>query len=356
MGLMSRLFGRTEDRSGAGYEATILGAFEAQAAGGAVTAASTAALEIASSAVARAFAAARVVGPAGRVEAVNAHVRAQIGRSLIRLGEQVLAVDVDPAAGVRLHVAGFWDVYGPSSDPAGWTYRVSLYGPSGTVTRYDVPAGGVVHCRYLTDPVRPWEGVAPLRAASIAGRLSAEVAAALADEAAGPRGTLIPTPDDPTEPKTTAIATAVRGLRGSLAFVESMNARATGGMATPQDDWKPRRLGLAAPAAAVELAAQATGEVLSACGVPSGMFGEGGDGTGQREAFRRFLTATINPLGELVSAELSEKLDAPIRLDFSALRASDTQGAARAAGALIKGGVEVERALALAGLENDPHQ
>ncbi len=211
-------FKRTETRStGGGYEAGILGAFEASATATPRVAA-TAALEAASGLVARSLATATVEGPARLTAGVTPAVLAQAGRSLIRQGEQVFEIDVDPDGAVRLLTAGYHDVYGPA-DPEGWTYRVSRYGPSGTTTRH-LPAAGVVHLRYLTDPARPWCGVAPLHAASIAGRLSAETAHALADEVAGPRGSLLPLPVDGDDPSLSALKQDIKALAGRVATVQ----------------------------------------------------------------------------------------------------------------------------------------
>ena len=49
-------------------------------------------------------------------------------------------------------------------------------------------------------------------------------------------------------------------------------------------------------------------------------------------------------------SEFQRVLETPIKLDSSPLMAQDTQGRARAASALLGAGVEVERALRLAGL------
>lgn len=210
---------RTETRSsdGEGYEGAILSAFE----GGATNPAradATAALEAASSLIARCLASATVEGPGHLAGAVTASVLAQAGRSLIRSGEVVYEIDVSDAGTVRLLTAGFHDVYG-GSDPLTWNYRTSVYGPSGTTTRY-LPAAGVVHLRYLVDKVRPWCGVAPLRAATIAGKLSAETAAALADAEGGPRGNLLPLPVDGEDETITLLKKDLRTLAGKLAFVE----------------------------------------------------------------------------------------------------------------------------------------
>ena len=58
-----------------------------------------------------------------------------------------------------------------------------------------------------------------------------------------------------------------------------------------------------------------------------------------------------NPLGDLLAAELADKLAAPrLRLTFDRLFASDLSGRARAFGSLVQGGMNKDRAAALAGL------
>ena len=53
----------------------------------------------------------------------------------------------------------------------------------------------------------------------------------------------------------------------------------------------------------------------------------------------------------VVAAELRVKLDSPgLSLDFSALFASDLSGRARAFGSLVKAGMPLQEAAALAGL------
>ena len=338
---------KTETRSG-GYEGAILGAFEA-AATATPRAQSTAALEAASSLIARCLASATVEGPAHLISGVTPAVLAQSGRSLIRLGEQVFELDVTTTGTVRLLAAGYHDVYG-GADPLSWTYRTSVYGPSGTTTRH-LPAAGVVHLKYLTDPVRPWCGVAPLRAAAIAGRLSAEVSHALADEVSGPRGSLLPLPVDGDDPTVEPLKADVRNLRGKIAFVESvrtMHAGAAGN--APQDDWKPRRLGANPAASEVALLGRAFVEVASACGCPAVLFSETGDGTARREAFRQFMHTTLEPVARLISTELTAKMESPIALNLDRLFAADLAGRARAFQSMVGGGMATDKAAGLAGL------
>ena len=90
-------------------------------------------------------------------------------------------------------------------------------------------------------------------------------------------------------------------------------------------------------------------EVLSACGVPPSLFLDA-DGTGQRESFRRFLHTTLQPLARIVASELSDKLEADVRLNLDGLFAADLSGRARAFQSLVGGGMDIGKAASLAGL------
>ena len=59
----------------------------------------------------------------------------------------------------------------------------------------------------------------------------------------------------------------------------------------------------------------------------------------------------LQPVAGLVQHELRAKLDAPgLKLSFDALFASDLSGRARAFGSMVKAGMDVSKAAALAGL------
>ena len=59
----------------------------------------------------------------------------------------------------------------------------------------------------------------------------------------------------------------------------------------------------------------------------------------------------LRPSGEIVAAELADRLGTPgLRLDFSALFASDITVRARAFASMVQAGMNVEKAAALSGL------
>ena len=75
-----------------------------------------------------------------------------------------------------------------------------------------------------------------------------------------------------------------------------------------------------------------------------------GEGTRQRESYRRFLHATIVPLARVLQDELSAKLDGEVALSFGRLFTGDLSGRARAFQSLVNGGMDLAKAAALAGL------
>ena len=338
---------RTEHRQ-ASYTDGIVSAILARASGTHADVAATAAVEAAAGALSRAFASAEIMPNTPATRGITPDVLAQIGRALIVPGEIVLIIAVREGR-VRLLPAASFDVTG-AADASTWRYRCDLAGPSGSVT-VSRPAEGVIHCRYSTDPARPWVGVGPLDRARLSGRLSAELEAALGDEASGARGHVLPIPTDGQDDTVSNLRKDIGSLRGKTALVETTAAAwGDGRHAAPRGDYEPKRIGANPPVSLTTLRSDAALAVLSACGVPVELV-TSGDGTGQREAWRRFLYGTVQPLAACVSSELAVKLDTPpVTLGFDKLFASDLSGRARAFQSMVGGGMAVDRAAALAGL------
>ena len=224
------------------------------------------------------------------IAAVTPSVLACVGRELVRRGESLWAVDVRGGQ-LTLTPAGSWDVAG-GADPKTWFYRLDLFGPSGNKTRI-YPAASVLHFKYATDPERPWHGISPLGYARLSGKLAANLELRLGEEASAPTGSLLPVPadggsggdDDPLA----SLKADLGGLQGSVALIETTSAAwGEGRGAAPQSDWKPQRMGANPPATLAELRGAAAMDVLAACGVPPGLASDKAEGSGQREAWRRF--------------------------------------------------------------------
>ena len=311
--------------------------------------------------MARAFASARVEPQTPTTAAVTPAVLASIARSLIRRGESMHVIDVDQTGRVDLLDCGSWELHGGVSRST-WRVRATMQGPDVAVSR-DVPYAAVSHVMYATDPARPWLGVSPLAWAVSTGRLAAALERALGDEAGGPVGSLVPVPegqeeptdDDPDPDPLAALRADLAALRGTVALVETQAGGWGDKGGRPDSDWKPRRVGANPPAALAELRTGAALTVFGACGVPPSLVTLPADGTGQREAWRRFLHGSVSPVARLVETELRAKLDTPdLRLDFGSLYAADVAGRARAWRSLVgksTASMDPDKAARLAGLE-----
>lgn len=296
---------RRETRADSSYTDALVAAITSNAAGQATAfPTATAALEAAAGFVGRAFAAAEVSAAVPMLPALSPGCLSMIGRALIRRGEIVLVIQVADGR-LTLLPAASHDVDG-GPDPATWRYRCTVGGPERTITYNHVPAEGVVHLSYATDPEHPWRGYGPLQVAQIAGRLSAATAAALADESGAPRGSFLPVPGDGSDPTLSSLRGDIRKAKGAMLVAESGDWDRSG--SAPNTTWQARRFGAMPPAPLVELLKRSTAEVLAACGLNASLWGDG-DGSAMRESYRQALHSTVAPLGKLVADELSTKLD-----------------------------------------------
>ena len=342
---------RRETRESSSYTDAVVAVLADQAAGGTnALPSATGALEACSGLVGRAFASVEVKNaPEAVTAALTPEALRLIGRSLIRTGEQLLAVEV---RGGRVHLipVASHNVTGDYM-PDSWRYMLELPGPTKTAKRTNVAADSVLHFRYAVDPNQPWLGIGPLTVAKLAGRLSAETAKALADEASGPRGHLLPIPQKDGKDATVAqLREDLKKLRGKTALVESLKTWTGDPNSAGADNWQAKRLGFDAPDTLAGLLAKSTAEVYAAIGISSAIFGDG-DGTAKRESYRHFLHSVASPLGRIVETELRAKLDAPdLTLSFDSLYAADLSGRARAFQSMVGGGMEIEKAATLAGL------
>ena len=107
----------------------------------------------------------------------------------MRRGEVVFLIDTSTGM-LRLLPAETHDI-GGGVFPDEWEYRLTVAGPSRTLTYNHVPYSSVLHFRYAVDAARPWRGNSPLDVASLTGQLSAETLRVLSDEASGPVGRML---------------------------------------------------------------------------------------------------------------------------------------------------------------------
>lgn len=338
-------------QSGGSFSDAVVRLLEAQAAGTAADASSTAAVEAASGALSRAFAAAEVSGPSYVQGAVRPTFLCQVGRDLVRRGDSMHVITVSPMGKLSLLPCSSWHFEG-DADPETWTVRATVYGPSTSTTRH-LPYSGVVFIQWGATPGQPYTGVGPLSWAHTTARLQSETERSLADEAGGPIANLLAIPqdggDDTDDDPLRELKADIRTARGRALLVETTAAgMGEGRSAAPQRDWVPARLGPEPPAGMAAIQKQSFDHVLAACGTSSSLFSDA-DGTAQREAVRRWHLGTVLPLAKILETELTEKLNAPISLRFDSYPL-DLAGRASSFQKLVAGGVPVNEALGTAGL------
>ncbi|MDE0001747.1 MAG: hypothetical protein OXQ29_03530 [Rhodospirillaceae bacterium] len=316
----------TENRN---YTETITNAL-LEAATDAVTDGYVAALEIAAGQLARAFASATLSGSGATLFPVE--VMSQIGRSLVEAGEAIWVIRGD-----RLIRA---DNYG--LQPNGY-YQIQF-----NTEEAVLPPSRVFHARWSVD-LASGRGVAPLTRARTLKTLMQRLEGSLSDESDAPVGYLLPLPTDGADTNIDKLKEQLASLKGRIAVVETMRGGwGEGPAAAPRQEYQLARMGPAYPDSSIQLFESARNTVLAACGYPVQLVMQQ-DGTGQREAWRRYLHGTVAPLGRLV-ARAAAQVNRAVQVDFDELFASDIQGRARAFQSLVGGGMDITAAAAASGI------
>ena len=140
----------------------------------------------------------------------------------------------------------------------------------------------------------------------------------------------------------------IKNAAGRVALLETGDWGNAGGDTSVDLDTK--RFGAEPPASLVDLVGDVSSrEIYAACGFNAALWG-GSQAASVREAWRLALFGVLSPLGRLVEAELKDKLDDEVSLSWQELRASDLSGRARAFQSMVGGGMDISKAIAVAGL------
>ena len=310
---------------------------------------STASIEHAAGTLARSLAAVEVRGNAAVTSALTPSRMAAIGRGLIRAGQVMLVIDVDPERGVVLYPASSWDPAG-GYRPESWTFRAVLSGPSRSET-VNVPYAGVLLFQHGSDPGSPWKGRGPANYASTSAGLAARVERQLSREHKGPSGGVISSPPGLSEAQMKKLRDTVGRMAGDVAIAPSMPAvgqHLSGSRSGLRKDWDVSRLGAQPAPGSVSLRDSADDAMLNAAGIPPGLSASQ-DGTAQREALRRYHLGTLTPTLRLMAEEVGRKLG-PVEFRFDPY-GLDVVGRASALAKLADvEGIDLARALEMTGL------
>ena len=344
---------KIETRAAQPYTDLVTNYLTSQALGETTSATTIAAVEAAAGQYARAFAGCEVQSTERVKAALTPSTLSLMARNMIRYGEDVHAIEV-MSGELSLIPCGSWTVTGGISEDE-WVYNIHIYGPSGNLSSF-VVSSSVVHTRYSVDSSRPWNGISPLGWCSSTGRLASNLETKLGDEMSGPVGYVLPIPidsakkDDDSGPLD-ALRADIKNLRGQTVMIESVNnGWSEGKSGAPQKDWVSERIGPRPPDVLATLRSDAGQSILAACGCPPGLFTTDGSAQGSREAWRRFIFGSVEPLARLVEEELTRKLESPVSLSFSGLFAADIFQRANAFSKMVQSGMDATKAAGISGL------
>ena len=341
------------------YTDQVVTAILASASGGGVRPAlATAALETVATLYASALSSCEVSGPPSVTRALTAEWRAAVASELVRHGQALYLIDADPSAGLALAPVSHWDVHG-GPERATWLYRCQMAGPSTTAWRTR-SAGAVLHLRWMVDAARPWAGVSPLSHAVDTGSLAGWLERRLSEEASGPVGSFLPVAkydadpdadlDDDADDPLAALRRDIGGAKGQVLAVESQMAAADSPASAPRKDFQVARFGANPPRDLVELRQQVARDVAAACGVPRSLLDSTASGQAAREAWRQFISTSVDGLARRIEAQLLDQLGVEVAIDTGPLGGRDLLARASVFRRLVEGKVAIADARDAAGI------
>lgn len=274
---------------------------------------------------------------------LTAPVLDAIGRDLAMRGESVWHIRLEKGDAV-LKRAAYHDQVSPGR------YHLTIAQPNQTETVRAL-AGEVLHLIVNPAPEAPWQGRSPFRLMGGSPRLMSEIEGALSGATEWTARGLLPFPDSVPEEQQNA---ALRGLKGGgrLAAIRSKADFTTNTGHARGNEWQ--RVDLTPDLRKADLndaTAQLHERLLAAAGVPPALLTSSGNAGAMREAYRLFVLTTIEPIARTLLPEL-EKIGVR-KLSTASMMSADVAGRARAVGVLTGAGVELERAMRLAGWGDD---
>ncbi|MEO0939875.1 MAG: hypothetical protein AAFY38_17120 [Pseudomonadota bacterium] len=274
---------------------------------------------------------------------LTADVLAAIGLDLALRGEAVFHIRVRGNA-LELHRAAFWDEVGKGR------YHLHIARPHETETVRAIE-GEVLRLTINSDASQPWRGRSPFLMMGGSPALMASIETAIADAMDWTGKGLLPFPDTVPEDQQAA---ALRGLKsgGTLAAIKSRADFATNVGQPSRQEFHRTELGPDLRRADLNPFVDALHfRLLAAAGVPPALVTGNGNAGAMREAYRLFVLQTVEPLARQLLPEFAKV--GVSKLSSASMMAADTAGRARSVGALVKAGVELERAMQLVGWADD---
>ena len=213
---------------------------------------------------------------------------------MICRGQAVYAIQASEDGTLSLRTVSSWDVSG-AGDRDTCRYNCDLPAPNGSRS-VSIPWEGVLHFAYACDPARQWTGLGPIQLSSATSVVLGNLEQSIVHEAGGTVGRLLPIPADGDDDTVEGLKADLKGMNGRrlsrLVPGKRATIRGSTGLSivsVPSSQtlrYSPR--------------SKQQRPVAGACGVPIELLFSGSSQTAAREAWRRLLHGTVQPLGELM--------------------------------------------------------
>ena len=261
-------------------------------------------------------------------------------RSLVLKGES-LCIE----SGGLLIPASSWTVTGAGFAPGSWLYDVNISTPAGTKQVKQVGAD-LLHFRTGCKAGTRWQGQSPIQLAKSTVDTAYTIEKAAADTGRLPIANIIGWDTHTrnegviSRDKLAKLKHAFRNKQKTVLRTLSASANNPGA--------KVDALRVDPAAGLNELRRDANSDLADTLGI-RGLVGDA-EGTAQRESFRQFLFASIEPMARMIEKEVKAKTDLDFRFKFDALHAADLTGRGRALKQLVDSGMSLDDALETVGL------
>ena len=264
-----------------------------------------------------------------------------IVRQMVDVGQAAHELILGRSGQLELLPVEVTNVVGQAEESS-WFYTLSTPGPSTTMTSVREQAG-VLNCRLRPSARTPWRGTPSLPAGNTTAALLKKLEAQLSAEAAFRPARILGAGFSQEQRKQVADGIEAAGI---VVFpvghksndTKPIHSGSVGGGFTPSN---------------VELHGKLGELICATLGVPSDLIVGSGSSVSARESYRRFSSATIGPLLDVVMQEW-RRLVGPITYNLDALRASDQVSISRALGSkakavqsLVQSGMALDEALAV---------
>ena len=268
-----------------------------------------------------------------------------IARQLVDRGQSAFELVVGLGGRLELLPVEITNVTG-QADEDSWLYTITRAGPVSTVSTAREQAG-VLNFRSRVDNRTPWCGQPAVPASSTTANLLSKMETQLTSEAAFRPARLVLAGIAKQQRRDVTDGILEGGI---VTFPTTRGSTDAKGLTTGE-------VGGSYSAAGVELHGQLTALIAAACGVPADLVVGGGSDNAGKESLRRFAFSTVTALLQTVIREWERKVG-PLQFNLDALRAADEVSRARAVGSranavsrLVASGVELDQALAIAGVD-----